>query len=185
MWRAGGFRRRRIRNTGHYPASAARTVPSVAAPAGLDQNVAAALCYLVGVLTGILFLVLDPYNRNPVIRFHAFQSIFVWAAAMAIGMALSMFSYPISAIPFIGWLIDILLWLAFSLGVLVLWLFLMYKAYNKDRVVLPVIGVWAEKQAKSCTRCIRRTLPILLLAVVIRAVLAQDACGSNRFLRLK
>jgi uncharacterized membrane protein len=68
---------------------------------------------------------------------------------MAIGMALSMFSYPISAIPFIGWLIDILLWLAFSLGVLVLWLFLMYKAYNKERVVLPVIGVWAEKQAKS------------------------------------
>jgi uncharacterized membrane protein len=134
---------------GTTPPPPPRTVPSVAAPAGLDESVAAALCYLVGVLTGILFLVLDPYNRNPVIRFHAFQSIFVWAAAMAIGMALSMFSYPISAIPFIGWLIDILLWLAFSLGVLVLWLFLMYKAYNKERVVLPVIGVWAEKQAKS------------------------------------
>jgi uncharacterized membrane protein len=119
------------------------------ATGGLEENVAAALCYLVGVLTGILFLVLEPYNRNPVVRFHAFQSIFAWIAAMVIGMALSMFSYPIAALPFIGWLIDILLWLAFSLGVLVLWLFLMYKAYNKERLVLPVIGVWAEKQAQS------------------------------------
>lgn len=122
---------------------------AVAQAAGLEENVAAALCYLVGVLTGILFLVIEPYNRNPTIRFHAFQSIFAWIASMVLGMALSMFSYPISAIPFIGWIIDILLWMAFSLGVLVLWLYLMYKAYNKERVVLPVIGVWAEKQAQS------------------------------------
>ena len=122
---------------------------SVAQAAGLEENVAAALCYLVGVLTGILFLVIEPYNRNPTIRFHAFQSIFAWIASMVLGMALSMFSYPIAAIPFIGWLVDILLWMAFSLGVLVLWLYLMYKAYNKERVVLPVIGAWAEKQAQS------------------------------------
>src|SRR5579864_8115114 len=122
---------------------------SSAAPAVLEENVAAALCYLVGVLTGILALVIEPYNRNPVVRFHAFQSIFAWVAAMVIGMAVSMLSYPIAALPFIGWLIDILLWLAFSLGVLVLWLFLMYKAYNKERFVLPVIGIWAEKQAHS------------------------------------
>jgi hypothetical protein len=37
---------------------------SAAAPAAIDENVVAALCYLVGVLTGILFLVLEPYNRN-------------------------------------------------------------------------------------------------------------------------
>jgi uncharacterized membrane protein len=122
---------------------------SAAAPAAIDENVVAALCYLVGVLTGILFLVLEPYNRNPVIRFHAFQSIFAWIGAIVIGMALSMFSYPIASVPFIGWLIDILLWLAFSLGVLMLWLYLMYKAYNKERVVLPIIGAWAETQARS------------------------------------
>ena len=120
-----------------------------AAAAGLEENVAAALCYLVFVLTGILFLVLEPYNRNPVVRFHAFQSIFAWIAAMVIGMGLSMVSYPLAAVPFIGWLMDILLWLAFSLGAVVLWLFLMYKAYNKERFVLPVIGAWAEKQAQS------------------------------------
>jgi len=122
---------------------------SAPASAGMDENVAAALCYLLGVLTGILFLVLEPYNRNPVIRFHAFQSIFVWIAAVVLGMAVSVLAYPIAALPFIGWLIDILLWLAFSLGVVGLWLFLMYKAYNRERFVLPVIGIWAEKQARS------------------------------------
>src|SRR5437016_3510499 len=79
-----------------------RSAPVGAQAAGLEENVAGALCYLVGVLTGILFLVIDPYNRNPSIRFHAFQSIFAWVAAMVIGMVLSMFSYPISAVPFIG-----------------------------------------------------------------------------------
>jgi uncharacterized membrane protein len=122
---------------------------SAASSSAIEENVAAALCYLVGVLTGILFLVLEPYNHNKVIRFHAFQSIFAWLAAMVIGMALNILSYPISALPFIGWLIDILLWLAFSLGVVAAWLYLMYKAYNKERFVLPVIGAWAEKQAQS------------------------------------
>jgi uncharacterized membrane protein len=115
----------------------------------MDENVAAALCYLLGVLTGILFLVLEPYNRNPVIRFHAFQSIFVWIAAIVIGMAVSVLAYPIAALPFIGWLIDIMLWMVFSLGVVGLWLFLMYKAYNKERFVVPVVGPLAEKQARS------------------------------------
>lgn len=113
----------------------------------MDDNVAAALCYLLGVLTGILFLVLEPYNRNPVIRFHAFQSIFVWVAAIVIGMAVSVLAYPLAALPFIGWLIDILLWMVFSIGVVGLWLFLMYKAYNKERFVVPVVGALAEKQA--------------------------------------
>ena len=118
-------------------------------PAVIEENVAAALCYLVFVLTGILFLVLEPYNRNRVIRFHAFQSIFVWIAAIVVGMVLSMVSYAFVAVPFIGWLIYILLWTAFSLGGVALWVFLMYKAYNKERFVLPVIGEWAEKQAQS------------------------------------
>lgn len=133
---------------GASPPGATFAASSAASPAAIEENVAAALCYLVGVLTGILFLVLEPYNRNPVIRFHAFQSIFAWIAAIVVGMVLSMVSYPIVALPFIGWLIYILVWTAFSLGVLVLWVFLMYKAYNKERFVVPVIGTWAEKQAQ-------------------------------------
>jgi uncharacterized membrane protein len=139
---------------GPTPGGSAPGIPppgatSAAGPAAMDDNVVAALCYLLGVLTGILFLVLEPYNRNPVIRFHAFQSIFVWIAAIVTGMVLSVLAYPLAALPFIGWLIVLLLWLAFSVGILVLWVFLMYKAYNKERFVLPVIGPLAEKQSQS------------------------------------
>jgi uncharacterized membrane protein len=59
-------------------------VPPIAAgAAGLTDNVASALCYVLGFVTGIIFLVLAPYNQNRAIRFHAFQSIFlsvVWFA---------------------------------------------------------------------------------------------------------
>jgi hypothetical protein len=44
---------------------------------GMTQNVASALCYLVGLITGIIFLVIAPYNQNKVVRFQAFQSIFL------------------------------------------------------------------------------------------------------------
>ena len=123
--------------------------PPAAQASGMADNVASALCYLLGLLTGILFLVLAPYNQNRTIRFHAFQSIFFWIAVIVGGMALSMISFVILALPFVGWVISFLLSLAYWLGAVVLWLYLMYKAYNRERIVLPVIGPWAEKQAQS------------------------------------
>jgi len=62
-----------------------------AASAGMSQNTASALCYLVGLVTGIIFLVLDPYNKNKTVRFHAFQSIFfhVGIIVVMIGLAVS------------------------------------------------------------------------------------------------
>src|SRR6478752_3193570 len=57
--------------------------------AGLDENLACALCYVLGLLTGVLFLVLAPYNQNRLIRFHAFQSIFLNIAWIAIYIVLS------------------------------------------------------------------------------------------------
>ena len=117
------------------------------AQAGLTENVACALCYLLLVLTGVLFLVLAPYNQNRNIRFHAFQSIFVWGAGVVAGIALTIVNIMLSAIPFLGALISVVLYFALVLGGLILWLMLMYKAYNKERWVLPVIGPLAEKQA--------------------------------------
>ena len=56
---------------------AAPTGPAMQASGAMADNVASALCYLLGLITGIIFLVLEPYNKNPVVRFHAFQSIFL------------------------------------------------------------------------------------------------------------
>lgn len=111
-----------------------------ATPAGLTDNVASALCYALGLVTGILFLVLAPYNQNRKIRFHAFQSIFMHAAAIAVWIGMLLVS-AISG----GLLIFVmpLVWLGF----VVLWLVLIIKAYQDQKLVLPIIGPLAEKQA--------------------------------------
>jgi uncharacterized membrane protein len=108
---------------------------------------ASALCYLITILTGVLFLVLEPYNRNRTVRFHAFQAIFFGAALLAAFIAANLISIMLLPIAFVGPAIAFLLHLAVGLGGFFLWLMLMYKAYNKERWVLPVIGPMAEKQA--------------------------------------
>ncbi len=117
------------------------------AAAGMTENVASALCYLFTVLTGILFLVLEPYNRNRNIRFHAFQSIFFGAATMIAWVVLIALGAILGHIPILGPIISLLLLLAVWVGAFVCWLMLMYKAYNNQRLVLPIIGPLAEKQA--------------------------------------
>ncbi len=121
--------------------------PPVAQASGLTDNMAAALCYLLGLLTGILFLFLAPYNQNRLIRFHAFQSIFLNLALWAAMIVVVIFTTILHLIPFVGVMISAVLYPILGLGFFVLWLVLMYKAYNGERWVLPVIGPLAEKQA--------------------------------------
>jgi uncharacterized membrane protein len=110
-----------------------------AATAGLSENVAGALCYVLGLITGILFLLLAPYNQNKTIRFHAFQSIFLNCAWIVLWIALSVI------LPF-G--VEAVFLPVLSLAALILWIYLIWKTYEgKTKVVLPVIGEFAQKQA--------------------------------------
>ncbi len=108
---------------------------------------AGALCYLVGFITGILFLVLAPYNQSRNMRFHAFQSIFLNVAWIACWIALSIIGLVFVHIPILGAMIMLLLNFALGIGALIIWIYLMIKTYNGERIVLPVIGPLAEKQA--------------------------------------
>lgn len=130
---------------GAVPASPG--APAVATQAGMADNMAAALCYLLGLLTGILFLVLEPYNRNKLIRFHAFQSIFFNVAYIGVWIVVMILSIALGALPVIGWIFGILLHFAVMIGFFIMWIVLMYKAYNNEKMVLPIIGALAEKQA--------------------------------------
>jgi len=118
----------------------------ISAP-GLTDNMAAALCYALLILTGVLFLVLDPYNRNRTIRFHAFQAIFVWIAMVVIYIGAAIVSMILLPIPFVGAMLSLMIHGLLGLAFFILWLMLMYKAYNNERWVLPVVGPLAEKQA--------------------------------------
>jgi len=106
----------------------------------MTDNVACALCYLLGLVTGILFLVIEPYSKNRNVRFHAFQSIFLNVAWIAIMIVLSILGTVTHGIMF---LLSPLL----GLGFFCLWLYMMWSAYQNKKIVLPVIGPIAEKQA--------------------------------------
>jgi uncharacterized membrane protein len=120
---------------------------AVVQSAGMEENMASALCYLAGWLSGVIFLVLEPYNKNRTVRFHAFQSIFLNVAMIPIYIVLAIASFVLHYIPVIGPLLILLMFPVVGLCFFCLWLFLMYKAYNKEKFMLPLIGPLAEKQA--------------------------------------
>jgi uncharacterized membrane protein len=114
----------------------------------MASNVAALLAYILGFITGIIFLVIEPYKRDPFIRFHAFQSILFSAAAIAFSIAWAIVSSIVLAVTTYGlWHLMFLVWVVVRLGFFLLWLFLLFKAYNNERFMLPVIGPIAAKQA--------------------------------------
>ena len=102
---------------------------------GLEQNLAGLLCYVLGWVTGIVFYVIE--KQNEFVRFHAMQSILVFGAFTVVEIILSY-------IPIVGWILNTIL------GILafVLWVVLMYNAYQGKKLKLPIAGDIAERQAK-------------------------------------
>jgi uncharacterized membrane protein len=131
------------------PAPPPGAYPPPAASAPLASNVAGLLTYIAGVVTGIVFLVIEPYNKDKFVRFHAFQSIFFCVAWVIVEIV---FSIVIGILTHISFGIFGLLWFLgplIGLGFFLMWLFLMFKAYNNERFMLPIIGAMAAKQAGS------------------------------------
>lgn len=101
---------------------------------GIQANVAALLSYLLGIITGLIFFLIE--KENKFVRFHAMQSIVVFGALFVVAMILPF-------IPIIGWVLLPLVYLA----QLVLWILLMIKAYQGEMFKLPIAGDIAEKNS--------------------------------------
>jgi len=102
-----------------------------------QANIIAALTYLLGFVTGLIFLYLEPYNQDEFVRFHARQSIGFSVAWFAIGVVFGVF---IAVLPHgLGALLNFLLTLI-DIALAVFWLFLMYKAYNGERYRIPELA---------------------------------------------
>jgi uncharacterized membrane protein len=102
-----------------------------------QANVIAALTYLLGFVTGLIFLYLEPYNQDDFIRFHARQSIGFSVAWFAIAVVFGVF---IAVLPRgLGALLNFILTLI-DIALAVYWLFLMYKAYNGERYRIPEVA---------------------------------------------
>ena len=106
---------------------------------GLDQNVAAMLCYLAGWVTGVIFLLIEKDNKF--VKFHAIQSILTFGVLSVLIWLI----VPV-LLPVIGFGILTLSWILWILW-LVLWILLMVKAYQGQEFKLPIIGDMAMKWA--------------------------------------
>jgi len=115
---------------------------------GLTPNVGGALSYVFGLITGVIFLLLE---KDQFVRFHAFQSVLLSVAWIALWIALSILSAILGFIPVLGailaFIIILILSLGLGLGGFVLWIVLIIKAYQGQRWKLPYIGDMAEGYA--------------------------------------
>lgn len=111
------------------------------AATGLSEDAASGLAYFT-VIPAIVFLVVAPYNQNPKVRFHAWQSIFLGAAMFVVYVGLSI----VGMVPGVN-LLDIILFPLVGIGFFVLWLITIVQAFQGKRFVIPVLGAYAEKQA--------------------------------------
>ena len=100
---------------------------------GLDENVAGLLCYVLGWVSGLVFVLIE--QESKFVRFHAIQSIYVFGVLMIAGIILGW-------IPFIGGVLAGLI----SVLWFILWIVLMIKAYQGMRYKLPWSGNLAEKR---------------------------------------
>ncbi|GIN92600.1 membrane protein [Siminovitchia terrae] len=98
---------------------------------GLDENIAGLLCYLGTFVTGIIFFVIE--KKSTFVKFHATQSVVLFLSLSIIGMG-------VGYVPFVGWLLKALI----SLTTFVLWIVLLIKAYQKERIKVPIVGDIAE-----------------------------------------
>jgi uncharacterized membrane protein len=136
------------------PAGAGATTPPptyavqpVAASSGLSENAAGAIAYLT-IIPAIIFLVIEPYNRIPFVRFHSWQSIGLCVVAFVLQVVVSILEMMVHFIPGIVLLFS-LIHLTIGLGLFIVWLFVILKASKGEWYKLPLIGDFAEKQARS------------------------------------
>src|SRR3989344_2418026 len=98
-----------------------------------NETLMAAASYLLGFITGIIFLLIE--KQNKFVRFHAMQSTILFGGIFIANIALGF-------IPFLGWLVGMLL----TLVGFILWIVLMWKAFLGEMYKVPYVGNLAEKQ---------------------------------------
>lgn len=109
---------------------------------GLAPNVAGAIAYLLGPVTGIILLVME--KDSPFVRFHAAQSTVLGVAMVVVSIVLSILTAVLAVVPILGWLAAVLLNFVFGLVTFVLWILLMWKAFSGEEWEFPVAGGYAR-----------------------------------------
>lgn len=98
-----------------------------------NENMMGAAAYLLGCITGIIFLLME--KQSKFVRFHAMQSTILFGGYFVVNIALQF-------IPILGLLVGFLL----SIVALILWVMCMWKAFQGEMYKVPFVGDLAEQQ---------------------------------------
>lgn len=130
------------------------TIPQASTGGDLSDNAASAIAYIT-IIPAIIFLLLAPYNQRPLVRFHSFQSIGFGVAAFVLQVVLQIVLFVFISIASsvlgvfaLGIGLTYALQLFLGLALFVVWIALVIKASKGEWFKLPIIGDFAEKQAK-------------------------------------
>jgi uncharacterized membrane protein len=118
-------------------------VPAASPTEGLQENVAGLLCYVLGFITGIIFLLID---KRPFVKFHAAQSIVVFGGLFILRFAL-LFMHGMMGAGLLSWSFLGMIGVLISLLTFVLWILLMVKAYQHEIFKVPIAAPIAENIA--------------------------------------
>lgn len=127
---------------GQTAAASPAVAPAASPTEGLQENVAGLLCYIAGWLSGLIFLLVD---KRPFVRFHAVQSIGLNIAIVVVYLAVA-FSIVMLHLLHLG-LLALAIYPLLGLVIFGTWVFMMYKAYQHEKFMLPIIGSIAEGMA--------------------------------------
>ncbi len=112
----------------------------------LSEPIAGALAYFT-FIPAIIFLLLEPYKHNRFVRFHSFQCLSLWGAAVLLAIALKLAGLLLFIIPVLGPLLAVLVSTVVGFGAVVLWLVSVVKAFQGEMFQIPLLGAFAAQQA--------------------------------------
>jgi uncharacterized membrane protein len=118
---------------------------------GLSPNAASLISYIWVPISSIIVLATEKENR--LVRFHAFQSLFMGLGIFALTIVLSIIIGILMLVagavsPYAGLLVSVLsllVWVVIAIALLGLWVLCLVKAYRGEMYKLPVVGNKAEK----------------------------------------
>lgn len=140
-------------NTQDIDAEAEPVVATEETESGLDENVAGALSYLFGFVSGLILYLIE--QDNPFVRFHAAQSMVVTGLLVVASIGLSIVGTIVSTVLitsvstfFIGSIISLVLalvWLVLALGAFGVWVYLIVRAYQGKTPRIPIAASIADR----------------------------------------
>lgn len=120
---------------------------------GLAPNIASLVSYVWIPVTSIAVLVTE--KENCLVRFHAWQALFLGLSLFALTIVLSIVIGVVTLVagaisPYAGLLVSVvslLLWMVIAIGMLGVWVMCLMKAYRGTMYKLPLVGKFAENMA--------------------------------------